>query len=56
MTILLGRDVETWRAVLDDPAAKLHIYGKKKIQPGRKMGHVTRLHPRALAGGGCAPR
>jgi 5-(carboxyamino)imidazole ribonucleotide synthase len=56
MTNLLGRDVENWRAVLDDPAAKLHIYGKKKIQPGRKMGHVTRLSPRALARNGCAPR
>jgi len=43
MTNLLGRDVENWRAALDDPDAKLHIYGKKKIQPGRKMGHVTRL-------------
>lgn len=45
MTNLLGRDVENWRAVLDEPDAKLHIYGKKKIQPGRKMGHVTRLSP-----------
>src|SRR3954468_9660618 len=45
MTNLLGRDVETWRAVLDDPDAKLHIYGKKKTQTGRKMGHVTRLSP-----------
>jgi 5-(carboxyamino)imidazole ribonucleotide synthase len=45
MINLLGRDVENWRAMLDDPNAKLHIYGKKKVQAGRKMGHVTRLSP-----------
>ena len=28
-----------------DPPAKLHLYGKTEIQPGRKMGHVTRLIP-----------
>jgi 5-(carboxyamino)imidazole ribonucleotide synthase len=56
MTNLLGRDIENWRAVLDEPDAKLHIYGKKKIQAGRKMGHVTRLSPRPLAPNGRAPR
>jgi 5-(carboxyamino)imidazole ribonucleotide synthase len=61
MTNLLGRDVENWRGVLDEPAAKLHIYGKKKIQPGRKMGHVTRLsppqvYPNQPARNGRAPR
>ena len=49
MTNLLGRDVENWRAALDDPGAKLHIYGKKKIQAGRKMGHVTRISPHGLS-------
>jgi 5-(carboxyamino)imidazole ribonucleotide synthase len=24
----------------------LHLYGKRKARPGRKMGHVTRLFPR----------
>jgi 5-(carboxyamino)imidazole ribonucleotide synthase len=46
MTNLLGRDVAGWRAALDDPHAKLHLYGKSKVRPGRKMGHVTRLYPR----------
>ncbi|MGD9616733.1 MAG: 5-(carboxyamino)imidazole ribonucleotide synthase [Alphaproteobacteria bacterium] len=55
MTNLIGRDVENWRAALDDPAARLHIYGKKKIQPGRKMGHVTRLFPGGLAPPGLSP-
>jgi 5-(carboxyamino)imidazole ribonucleotide synthase len=45
MKNLLGRDVEKWREALGDPFAKLHLYGKHEIQPGRKMGHVTRLIP-----------
>jgi 5-(carboxyamino)imidazole ribonucleotide synthase len=45
MKNLLGSDVERWREALDDPLAKLHLYGKTEIQPGRKMGHVTRLVP-----------
>ncbi len=49
MTNLIGRDVENWRAALDDPDAKLHLYGKNKVRPGRKMGHVTRLFPRGLS-------
>ena len=46
MKNLLGSDVERWREPLNDPLAKLHLYGKTEIQPGRKMGHVTRLIPR----------
>jgi 5-(carboxyamino)imidazole ribonucleotide synthase len=46
MTNLIGRDVADWRAALDDPHAKLHLYGKSAVRPGRKMGHVTRLIPR----------
>jgi 5-(carboxyamino)imidazole ribonucleotide synthase len=45
MKNLIGHDVEKWREALNDPLAKVHIYGKAEIQPGRKMGHVTRLIP-----------
>jgi 5-(carboxyamino)imidazole ribonucleotide synthase len=45
MQNLLGHDVEKWRDALADPLAKLHLYGKHEIQPGRKMGHITRLIP-----------
>ncbi len=45
MKNLLGSDVEKWRDALNDPLAKVHLYGKTEIQPGRKMGHVTRLIP-----------
>jgi 5-(carboxyamino)imidazole ribonucleotide synthase len=45
MQNLLGSDVANWRDALNDPLAKLHLYGKTEIQPGRKMGHITRLVP-----------
>ena len=32
-----------WSAVLSDPAASLHLYGKAEPRPGRKMGHLTVL-------------
>ena len=45
MKNLLGSDVEKWREAYNDPLAKVHLYGKTEILPGRKMGHVTRLTP-----------
>jgi 5-(carboxyamino)imidazole ribonucleotide synthase len=45
MTNLIGKDVAKWREALADPQAKLHLYGKSKVRPGRKMGHITRLIP-----------
>jgi 5-(carboxyamino)imidazole ribonucleotide synthase len=46
MKNLIGAEVEKWREALVEPAARLHLYGKTKVTPGRKMGHVTRLLPR----------
>jgi 5-(carboxyamino)imidazole ribonucleotide synthase len=43
MQNLIGADVESWKDILSDPAAHLHLYGKDGARPGRKMGHVTRL-------------
>ena len=34
-----------WAAVLRQPGAKLHLYGKRDARIGRKMGHVTVLAP-----------
>ena len=34
-----------WASVLDDPHAKLHLYGKALARPGRKMGHITVTAP-----------
>ena len=44
MRNLIGADADGWPAILADPAAHLHLYGKE-TRPGRKMGHVTRLFP-----------
>lgn len=42
MTNLIGDDVDQWPALLAEPGAKLHLYGKGEGRPGRKMGHVNR--------------
>ncbi|MSO93643.1 MAG: 5-(carboxyamino)imidazole ribonucleotide synthase [Rhodospirillales bacterium] len=46
MQNLIGTDVEQWPALVAEPGAKVHLYGKNEIRPGRKMGHVTRLYPK----------
>jgi 5-(carboxyamino)imidazole ribonucleotide synthase len=43
MKNLIGDDVEAWRQEIEDPRARLHLYGKSATRAGRKMGHVTRL-------------
>ena len=30
-----------WAEAFSDPAATLHLYGKRDARPGRKMGHIT---------------
>lgn len=34
-----------WERALADPGVKLHLYGKTKPRPGRKMGHLNVLAP-----------
>ena len=36
-----GETSPPWNAVLDEPRAKLHLYGKREARAGRKMGHFT---------------
>ena len=43
MTNLIGDDMDAWAALLAEPGASLHLYGKTAVRPGRKMGHVTRM-------------
>ena len=45
MRNLIGDDVETWGALLEDAENSLHLYGKAEAREGRKMGHVTKLFP-----------
>jgi 5-(carboxyamino)imidazole ribonucleotide synthase len=41
MLNLIGDNVQDWARYLADPKARLHLYGKLEVRPGRKMGHVT---------------
>jgi 5-(carboxyamino)imidazole ribonucleotide synthase len=43
MDNLLGSAVAAWPDLLAEPGARLHLYGKREIRAGRKLGHVTRL-------------
>lgn len=43
MQNLIGDEVKAWEEILREPGAHLHLYGKEKPRPGRKMGHVTRV-------------
>lgn len=43
MRNILGDEAQGAHALLADPHAHLHLYGKREAAPGRKMGHVTFL-------------
>ena len=43
MDNLIGDEVKNWAALVAEPGAHVHLYGKGEPRPGRKMGHVTRL-------------
>ena len=45
MRNLIGAEVDDWPRLAADPAACVHLYGKGKARPGRKMGHVTWIKP-----------
>jgi len=49
MANLLGHLWESgepnWADALEDPAVKLHLYGKRESRVGRKMGHLTATAP-----------
>lgn len=45
MDNLVGDEADGWQALLKEPGAHLHLYGKAESRPGRKMGHVTRVWP-----------
>jgi 5-(carboxyamino)imidazole ribonucleotide synthase len=43
---LLGDEVSGWQQLTAvSPALSLHLYGKTAAEPGRKMGHVTKITP-----------
>jgi len=49
MRNLIGAEVADWSRYVGDPTARLHLYGKRETRPGRKMGHVTWVHPLGTA-------
>ena len=50
MSNLIGAAALDWPALASEPGLCVHLYGKRVAREGRKMGHITRLFPRA--GGG----
>lgn len=47
MENLIGDDVDRVPELSRDSACAIHLYGKAETRPGRKMGHVNRVTPRA---------
>jgi 5-(carboxyamino)imidazole ribonucleotide synthase len=47
MENLIGDDLEQLPALLRSSDTALHLYGKAEAKPGRKMGHVNRIHQKA---------
>ncbi|MGN6500034.1 MAG: 5-(carboxyamino)imidazole ribonucleotide synthase [Tsuneonella sp.] len=43
MDNLIGEQANAAWECLADPAAHLHLYGKREVREGRKMGHITRV-------------
>ncbi|MHB8287021.1 MAG: 5-(carboxyamino)imidazole ribonucleotide synthase [Caulobacteraceae bacterium] len=43
MENLLGEEALDWARLAGEANARLWLYGKRDVEPGRKMGHVTRL-------------
>lgn len=48
MTNLIGDDIDEWDVLLSSPNTALHMYNKAQARPGRKMGHINQLNPRAI--------
>jgi 5-(carboxyamino)imidazole ribonucleotide synthase len=51
MTNLIGEEIDTYPQWLTVPGATVHIYGKGRPRPGRKMGHVTQIVSKAPKSG-----
>ena len=43
MQNLLGNDINSWKEIIAEHGSHLHLYGKRDVKDGRKMGHVNRL-------------
>ena len=52
MVNLIGADTESWAEHAAAPDTRLHLYGKREIRAGRKMGHIVRVFRGDGADGG----
>ena len=43
MQNLIGDDISLVEKFINDPAARVHNYGKKEVRAGRKMGHINHI-------------
>jgi 5-(carboxyamino)imidazole ribonucleotide synthase len=43
MTNLIGTEVDAWAELAGQPDTFVHLYGKRAVRDGRKMGHVIRI-------------
>jgi 5-(carboxyamino)imidazole ribonucleotide synthase len=43
MTNLIGHEVEAWAELSGQPDTFVHLYAKRAVRDGRKMGHVIRI-------------
>ncbi|SEP81531.1 5-(carboxyamino)imidazole ribonucleotide synthase [Thalassovita taeanensis] len=43
MENLIGDDMDRVPDLAQEPNTALHLYGKAKVKPGRKMGHINRI-------------
>lgn len=43
MVNLLGEEALAWAKLAAEPETRVHLYGKREVKAGRKMGHVNRL-------------
>lgn len=43
MTNLIGDEVDNWKTSASEAKCFIHLYGKKDVKTGRKMGHINRI-------------
>jgi 5-(carboxyamino)imidazole ribonucleotide synthase len=43
MTNLIGTDVDAWAGLAGEGDTFIHLYGKRAVRDGRKMGHVIKI-------------
>ena len=45
MTNIIGNDLDELDSLIAESQSRIHLYGKREVRPGRKMGHTNRVEP-----------